>query len=77
MNRIIIQIEDAALAELDDAVREEGRSRAAFIREAVVMALAERRRRREIQQVIDSYKAKPAEDDLFLPREAIRRACPE
>jgi metal-responsive CopG/Arc/MetJ family transcriptional regulator len=77
VNRIIIQIEDAALAELDDAASEERLSRAAFIREAVAMALAERRRRREIQEVIDSYTEHPQEKDLILPKEALRRAWPE
>jgi metal-responsive CopG/Arc/MetJ family transcriptional regulator len=77
MNRIIIQIEDAALEELDSAAEEERVSRAAFVREAIVMALAERRRRRELQEIVDSYTRDPQEKDLLIPKDALRRAWPE
>lgn len=75
MKRIIIQVEEDTLAELDDAARETAESRAAFARRAIESALAERRRSRELGQVIKSFRKRPAED--MTPAKAVtRRAWP-
>lgn len=76
MKRIIIQVEDETLAELDEAAREEAESRASFARRAIEAALAERRRRRELQQVVDSFRSRPPED-LTPSKPAVRRAWPD
>lgn len=76
MKRIIIQVGEATLAELDEAAREEAESRAGFARRAIEAALAERRRRRELQHVVDSFGKRPPED-LTASKEAIRRAWPD
>ncbi len=76
MKRIIIQVEEETLAELDRAADEEDESRARFARRAIEAALAERRRRRELQQVVDSFQTRPPED-LTASRGAIRRAWPD
>lgn len=75
LRRIIIQLEDETLAELDDAAEATDESRAAFIRRAVEDALAERRRRRELERFVASYRKKPPED-LTVSKQAIRRAWP-
>ena len=76
MKRIIIQIEDDTLAQLDEAAHEEAESRASFARRAIEAALTERLRRRELQRVIDSYRKRPSED-LTTSKAAIRRAWPD
>jgi len=77
MKRIIIQLDEADLRELDAEAKSERTSRAAFVREAVLQAIAERRRKRELQEIVDSYAEKPQEADLIPPLEAIRQAWPE
>ena len=76
MKRIIIQIEDDTLAELDLAAHEGAESRARFARRAIETALAERRRQRELQRVVDSFRKRPPED-LIVSKPAIRRAWPD
>lgn len=76
MKRIIIQIADDTLAELDEAAHEEAESRASFARGAIEAALAERRRRSELQRVADSFRRRPAED-LAASKAAVRRAWPD
>lgn len=76
MKRIIIQVEDDTLAELDEAADEEAESRASFARRAIESALDERRRRRELQRVVESFRKRPPED-LTTSKAAIRRAWPD
>ncbi len=76
MKRIIIQVEDDTLTELDEAAREEAESRASFARRAIEGALAERRRRRELEQVVQSFRRRPPED-LTGSKQAVRRAWPD
>lgn len=77
MSRIIIQMEEDLLDELDAAAREDQISRSAFVRDSIVLTLAERRRRRELQQVVDSYRQQPQEQDLVVPAASRRRIWPE
>lgn len=76
MKRIIIQIEDDVLEELDEAAHEGAESRASFARRVIEAALAERRRRRELQRVVDSFRRRPPED-LTASKAAVRRAWPD
>lgn len=76
MKRIIIQVEDDTLAELDEAAHEGAESRASFARRAIEAALAERRRRRELQRVVDSFRRRSPED-LTSSKRAVRRAWPD
>lgn len=76
MERIIVQMEMESLSELDQAARESHMSRAAFVRAAVEAVLAERRRRKELKQVIDSYRASSPED-LTVSKETLRAVWPE
>lgn len=48
-------------------------SRAAFVRASVESVLAERRRRKELKQVVDSYRASPQED-FTVSKETLRAA---
>ncbi|MBI4730221.1 MAG: ribbon-helix-helix protein, CopG family [Acidobacteria bacterium] len=76
MKRIIIQVEDDTLAELDEAAREEAESRARFVRRAIEAALAERCRHRELQRVVRSFRRRPP-GDLTASKAAVRRAWPD
>ncbi|MGH2748483.1 MAG: hypothetical protein ACRDKB_11220 [Actinomycetota bacterium] len=76
MKRIIIQVDEETLAELDQAARDEAESRAGFARRAIEAALAERRRRKELGRVVDSFRRRPPED-LTASKKAIRRAWPD
>jgi hypothetical protein len=76
VKRIIIQVEDDTLVELDEAAHEGAESRASFARRAIEAALAERRRRRELQQVVDSFRRRPPEE-LTASKAAVRRAWPD
>ncbi|MGH7698472.1 MAG: hypothetical protein ACRENV_07340 [Candidatus Dormibacteria bacterium] len=76
MQRIMIQIDEDVLALMDDAAATDGISRAALARQAITSALAERRRLRELQGVVDSYAAAPPED-LSLPGRTLQEAWPE
>jgi metal-responsive CopG/Arc/MetJ family transcriptional regulator len=76
MKRIIIQVEEDTLAELDDAAHAAAESRASFARRAIESALAERRRSRELGQVIESFRKRPAED-IVASKAAVRRAWPD
>jgi hypothetical protein len=69
MNRIIIQLPPDLLEALDLAAEEDGMARSKFIRDSVARALFERRRRRELQQVVDSYTALPPQRDEFIPQD--------
>lgn len=75
MKRIIIQIPDGTLKELDEAAKESG-SRSSFVRQAIEAFLAERRRSRELQEVARSFQRQPQED-LTTPKSKVRRAWPE
>ena len=77
MSRIIIQVEEDLLDELDAAAREDQTSRSAFVRDSIVLTLAERRRLRELQQVVDSYRQQPQEPDLVVPAASRRRTWPD
>lgn len=76
MKRIIIQVGDDTLAELDEAANEMAESRASFARRAIEAALAERHRRRELERVVDSFRRRPPED-LTASKAAVRRAWPD
>lgn len=76
MKRIIIQVETDTLAELDEASAEGSESRASFARRAIDTALAERRRRRELLQVVTSFQERPPED-LTVAKPAVQRAWPD
>lgn len=76
MERIIVQVEDDLLAELDAVGAEEAVSRAALVRRAIALLLAERRRRRELDAVVASYRDEPPED-LVASADARRRAWPD
>lgn len=76
MERIIVQMEPEALSELDQAARESHMSRAGFVRAAVEAVLAEKRRRKELKQVVDSYRAHPQED-FTVSQESLRSIWPE
>lgn len=62
MQRIIVQLDEHDLAELDEAADQSATSRAALIRQAVAMFLGERRRGSEIARVVASYTDDPPED---------------
>lgn len=72
MERIIVQIEQAALAELDAVATDEASSRAALVREAIARFLAERRRSRELQAAVLAYREEPP-DDLVADRDHLQR----
>ncbi len=76
MKRIILQFDEETLVELDEAAREQAESRAAFARQAIEAALAERRRRKELRRVVNSFQRRPPED-LTASKAAIRRTWPE
>ncbi|MEX2553616.1 MAG: hypothetical protein WD627_11530 [Actinomycetota bacterium] len=76
MERIIVQMEPDSLSELDVAARESHMSRAAFVRAAVEAVLAEGRRRKELKQVVDSYRALPQED-FTVSKESLQSIWPE
>lgn len=76
MERIIVQMEPDSISELDHAARESQMSRAAFVRAAVEAVLAERRRRKELKLVVESYRASPQED-FSVSRETLRAVWPE
>jgi metal-responsive CopG/Arc/MetJ family transcriptional regulator len=76
MERIIVQMEKDSISELDQAAIESRMSRAAFVRAAVNAVLAERRRRRELKKVVDSYRASPQED-FTVSKETLRAVWPE
>lgn len=76
MERIIVQMERDSISELDQAAVESQMSRAAFVRAAVNAVLAERRRRRELKKVVDSYRASPQED-FTVSEETLRAVWPE
>lgn len=71
-----MQMEPDSISELDQAAREIQMSRAAFVRAAVEAVLAERRRRKELKLVVDSYRASPQED-FTVSKEALRAVWPE
>ena len=75
MERIIIQVEREELGELDEVAAEDATSRAAVVRQAIALFLGERRRSRELGDVVGSYEEQPPEDLLPAP-EAQRRAWP-
>jgi metal-responsive CopG/Arc/MetJ family transcriptional regulator len=75
MKRIIIQVDEAILAELDRAAQDDEDSRAGFARRAIEAALAERRRQQELNRVVESFAQRPPEE-LTASKKAIRRAWP-
>lgn len=76
MKRIMIQMDEGQLNELALAAGEEKISRAEFARSAIARSLAERRRRKELQAVIEAYQVEPPEN-LTLPKSAVRKAWPK
>ena len=76
VRRIIIQIEDETLEQLDDAAGESGESRAGFIRRAIEEALAERAKRREFDRIAESFRRRPP-DALTGSKASRRRAWPD
>lgn len=72
----MVQLESDCLRALDEAAEAEGVSRAALARRAIHECLAERRRRAELQRVIDVLAADPPED-LALPRSRLQDAWPD
>lgn len=75
MKRIILQLPEEVLEDLDEAADESDLSRAAFVRRAIELALAERRRNREFRAIIRSFEARPPED-LTPSKAAVRRGWP-
>ena len=73
----MVQLDDATLRELDEAAREASVSRSAVARRAIETALAERRRKMELEQVRASFTRVPQEEELIAPKAARRRAWPE
>ena len=71
-----MQMEPGSLSELDEAARERHMSRAAFVRAAVEAVLAEDRRRKELKQVVESYRGRPQED-FTVSKESLRSIWPE
>ncbi|MFL5797565.1 MAG: CopG family ribbon-helix-helix protein [Actinomycetota bacterium] len=76
MERIVVQLDEGSLNELDEAAREASLSRSAVARQAIETALAERRRKIELQQVRDSFARQPQERQVVPPKAAQRRAWP-
>jgi metal-responsive CopG/Arc/MetJ family transcriptional regulator len=76
MERIIVQMEADSLFELDQAARESRMSRAAFVRAAVEAVLADGHRRKELKQIVDSYRTSPQED-FTVSKETLRAVWPE
>jgi hypothetical protein len=76
MERIIVQMESNTISELDQAARESRMSRAAFVRASVEAVLAERRRNKELKQVVDSYSASP-QGDFTVSKETLQAVWPE
>jgi hypothetical protein len=76
MERIIVQMESDTISELDQAARESRMSRAAFVRASVEAVLAEGRRRKELRQVVDSYRSSPQED-FTVSKETLQAVWPE
>lgn len=72
----MVQLDAADLEALDEAAREQGLSRAAVARQAITQALAERRRTRELDEVVEAYATR-APEALSQPRAALRKAWPD
>lgn len=77
MKRIIVQLDDDALAELDEAADEDGASRAAVVRAALDGYLVERRRRRDLRRAVASFRRRPQDDDLIAPKRTVRGSWPD
>ena len=75
VKRIIIQLDEETLSQLDEAAGEGSESRAGFVRHAIQLALAERRRRRELDRIVESFTTVPPED-LTPAKAAVRKAWP-
>ncbi len=75
MKRIMVQVPDDLLAELNRAAKETDVSRAAFARRAIELALAERRRGRDYRAIIRSFETTP-DEDLTVSKARIRQAWP-
>lgn len=77
MKRIIIQLDEESLSELDEAAEQDGESRAALVRAALDGYLAQRKRRRDLRRTIESFRRRPQDDDLVAPKRAARAAWPD
>jgi metal-responsive CopG/Arc/MetJ family transcriptional regulator len=77
VERIMVQLDPETLDELDEAAREASVSRSAAARQAIETALAERRRRLELEEVLHSFRRRPQEGDTPVPRKVQREAWPE
>lgn len=76
MRRFMVQLDEELLAELDSVADAEKESRAALVRRAIEGLLAERRRREELQLVVDSFAAE-AQEDVTVPRRTVREVWPD
>jgi metal-responsive CopG/Arc/MetJ family transcriptional regulator len=77
MKRIIIQLDEDALVELDEAAEHDGESRSAVVRAALEDYLSERRRRRDLRRAIESFRRRPQDDDLIAPKRTARASWPD
>ena len=78
VERIIIQLPRSVLKELNRVAKEEKTSRAAFARDAIELALAERQRNAEFAAIIKSYTENPDDPEelaAFMPLQV--QAWPE
>lgn len=76
MRRFMVQLDEELLAALDSVADAENESRAALVRRAIEGLLAERRRREELQLVVDSFAAE-SQEDLTVPRRTVREVWPD
>lgn len=76
MRRFMVQLDEELLAQLDSVAEAENESRAALVRRAIEGLLAERRRREELQLVVDSF-ASEFQEDLTVPRRTVREVWPD
>lgn len=76
MKRVMVQLDEDVLAELDGAAEAEGESRAGLVRRAIEGFLGERQRSRELREVVDSFERREQED-LTVPKPTVREAWPD
>lgn len=77
MKRIIVQLEEDTLIELDTVAEQDGESRSALVRAALERFLAERRRERDLRRTFESFRRKRQEDDLIAPKRSVRASWPD
>lgn len=77
MKRIIVQVDEATLSELDELADDRGASRSGVVRIALERFLAEIRRQRDLDRSIASFRRRPQDDELVAPKRTIRKAWPD